>query len=367
MAETGTNKSLPLKTMHEAAGARFGAFAGWTMPITYPPGVMKEHLHVREKAGLFDISHMQLFAVEGPDAAAMLSHACPLDAAAIAQGHSKYTFALNAEAGIIDDLIITRLAPERFMVVANAGNAAKDAAQFEDIARRFDCTVNALERVFLALQGPEARSVLADAGLDLGHLVFMTGTEPKPGWFTSRSGYTGEDGFEVALPPAEAQALAEKLLADERVMWIGLAARDSLRLEAGLCLHGQDLTEETDPATAALMWAIPKPLREDGDFVGAASLRAIREKGPAEKRVGLKPEGRQPVRAGAALFDADGKAAGRITSGGFGPSAGHPVAMGYVTRDLATPETRLFAEVRGNRVPVTVEKLPFTPHRYHKG
>lgn len=367
MAETGELKHLPLEDLHGSAGAKFGAFAGWHMPLTYPAGVMKEHLHTRAKAGLFDISHMKLFRVEGPGAADMLARACPLDAAALEQTQSKLSFMLDEGAGILDDLIVTRLGPQAFMVVANAGNAEADEKRLKDVASGFDCTVEPLDRVFLAIQGPDAEAVVGAAGLDLAHLTFMHGIEPRPGWFASRSGYTGEDGFEIALPPAEAPALAAKLLADERVMWIGLAARDSLRLEAGLCLHGNDISPDTDPASAALMWAVPKPVREAGRFIGAAALAEIGARGPAEKRVGLKPEGRQPVRGGTALFDEAGAPAGRVTSGGFGPSFGAPVAMGYVAAPLAQPGTRLFAEVRGNRVPVDVHPLPFTPHRYRKG
>ena len=187
------------------------------------------------------------------------------------------------------------------------------------------------------------------------------------GWFLSRSGYTGEDGFEVGLPEAEARPLLDKLLADPRVMWVGLAARDSLRLEAGLCLHGQDLTSGIDPVSAGLMWAVPKDIRAEGNFVGADALRAILAAGATEKRVGLKPEGRLPVRVGTELTDADGNPAGRVTSGGFGPSVGSPVAMGYVPAAQAKPGNRFFADVRGTKVPVDVVSLPFTPHRYRKG
>jgi aminomethyltransferase len=363
----GTTKTLPLDDLHKAAGTRFGVFAGWSMPLTYPPGVMKEHLHTREHAGLFDISHMRLFGVSGPGAAALLSRACPLDAGALQPRQSKYTFFLNDAAGIIDDLIVTRLGPDRFMVVANAGNAQIDQAHLRALATGFDCTVSALDRVFLAVQGPEAWATMSRAGIETGSLLFMHGFEPKPNWFMSRSGYTGEDGFEIGLPEVEARELVKALLADDRVMWVGLAARDSLRLEAGLCLHGQDITEDMDPATAGLMWAIPKELRASGGFVGADALRAIVARGPAEKRVGLKPEGRQPVRAGTPLIDADGKPAGRVTSGGFGPSAGHPVAMGYAPATLAKPGVRLFADVRGTKIPVDIHPLPFTPHRYRKG
>ena len=366
-ASDDTLSQLPLKAMHEAANARFGGFAGWNMPITYPLGVLKEHLHTRDKAGLFDISHMKLILVAGREAAAALARACPLDPAALGEGQSKYTFLLNDEAGILDDLIVTRLGDARFMVVANAGNAAADISRLTEVAAGFDATVEPLDRVFLALQGPAAEAALEKAGLSLGHLTFMHGVEPREGWFASRSGYTGEDGFEIALPVGEAKAFAETLLADGNVEWIGLAARDSLRLEAGLCLHGQDITPETTPVEAGLMWAIPKPVREAGGFIGAEALKAALAAGPARKRVGLKPEGRQPVRAGAELFDAEGLPAGGVTSGGFGPSAGTPVAMGYVATPLAQPGTRLFAEVRGNRVPVSVHPLPFTPHRYRKG
>lgn len=367
MGDEDTLRHLPLEAVHEEAGARFGAFAGWRMPLTYPAGVMKEHLHTRSKAGLFDISHMQLFAVEGAEAAAFLSRACPLEAGELGEGKSKYTVLLNEHAGIIDDLIVTRLAPQRFMIVANAGNAARDEAHLRAIAADFDVTLSPLERVFLALQGPEAESVLAGLGLDLGALTFMTAMEPREGWFAARSGYTGEDGFEIALPVAEARDFAARILADDRVEWIGLAARDSLRLEAGLCLHGQDIDEKTDPASAAILWAVPKHLREKGEFLGAEALRRILAHGTKEKRVGLKPEGRQPVRAGAVLTDENGAPAGRVTSGGFGPSVGHPVAMGYVMKSHAEPGTRLFAEVRGNRVPLHIHPLPFTPHRYRKG
>jgi aminomethyltransferase len=363
----GDLKHLPLEDLHRAAGAKFGGFAGWSMPLTYAPGVMKEHLHTREHAGLFDISHMKLIEVSGEHATKLLERACPLDTGALELGQSKYTFFLNDQAGIIDDLIVTKLAATRFMVVANAGNAAVDIAHLTALAAGLDVRVDPLDRVFLAIQGPEADAVLTAGGLPTNQLGFMTGTEPKPGWFMSRSGYTGEDGFEIGLPADEARKLAEKLLADQRVMWIGLAARDSLRLEAGLCLHGQDITQSLDPVSAGLLWAIPKVLRSAGAFVGADALDKLIAAGPAQKRVGLKPEGRQPVRGGAELFDGGGNYAGVVTSGGFGPSVGHPVAMGYAPAGLAKPGTRFFADVRGTKVPVDVHPLPFTQHRYRKG
>ena len=363
---TGLN-SLPLEDLHKSAGARFGGFAGWNMPLTYPPGVMKEHLHTRDHVGLFDISHMKLFEISGPGAAALLDKACPLQAGALELSQSKYTFFLTEGAGIIDDLIVTRLAADRFMLVANAGNAAADEAHLKSLARDFEANVTPLDRVFLAIQGPDAADALLRVGIETDILHFMHGIELRHDWFLSRSGYTGEDGFEVGLPEADARELLRELAADPRVMWIGLAARDSLRLEAGLCLHGQDITPDTNPVSAGLMWAIPKEIRAQGAFIGAEALREIIARGAAEKRVGLKPEGRQPVRVGAALTDAEGKSAGRVTSGGFGPSVNGPVAMGYVSAPLAKPGTRLFADVRGAKIPVDVSPLPFTPHRYRKG
>ncbi|QKV18497.1 glycine cleavage system aminomethyltransferase GcvT [Oricola thermophila] len=360
-------EQLPLKAMHQRAGAKFAPFAGWEMPVSYPLGVLKEHLHTRDHAGLFDISHMQLIEVTGADAALLVATCCPVEAEKLATGASKYTFLLNENAGIIDDLIVTRLAAERFMIVANAARAAIDEAHIRRLAESMNVSVTPLKRVFLALQGPDAAAVMEETGLDATKLTFMSGFEPRPGWFVTRSGYTGEDGFEIALPADQAEAFADSLMRDERVEWIGLAARDSLRLEAGLCLYGNDLDEQTDPVSAGLLWAIPKPLRDGGPYVGAKSLADMIASGPAEKRVGLRPDGRQPVRGGTTLTDAGGKPAGRVTSGGFGPSVEHPVAMGYVRAELAAPETQLFAEVRGRQIPVRVAKLPFIVKRSQKG
>jgi len=367
MTESNSLKQLPLKDLHERAGAKFAPFAGWDMPVSYPLGVLKEHLYCRSHAGLFDISHMRLFEVSGTDAARLISTVCPVEAAEQAIGTSKYTFLLNEKAGVIDDLIVTRLAEARFVVVANAARAAVDETWIRDHAAGLDVVMEALDRVFLALQGPDAAAIMDDAGIDVSGLSFMSGFEPRPGWFVTRSGYTGEDGFEIALPLDRAGAFAENLARDERVEWIGLAARDSLRLEAGLCLYGNDLGEETDPVSAGLIWAIPEGLREGGPFIGAQRLAEIIAAGAAQKRVGLRAEGRQPVRAGAELTDADGNPAGRVTSGGFGPSVEHPVAMGYVPAELAKPDTQLFADVRGKPVSMRVVKLPFIVKRSQKG
>ncbi len=360
-------RHLRLEDLHRKAQARFCGFAGWSMPLTYSAGVMREHQHTREHAGLFDISHMKLFELYGTSVVGFLDRACPLQAGALRLRQSKYSLLLDETAGILDDVIVTRLGEQRFMMVVNAGNAAADENHLRRLAEGFEVTIAALDRVFLALQGPEAEAALNLVGIDTGSLSFMQAIEPCAEWFMTRSGYTGEDGFEIALPERDARELLDKLLADKRVMWIGLAARDSLRLEAGLCLHGSDITPEINPVDAALTWAITKAARTNGHFVGAEAFRDLIARGAVQRRVGLKPEGRQPVRAGAALFDTEGNAVGHVTSGGFGPSAGHPVAMGYVTAPLAELGTRLYADVRGTKVPVDVHALPFIPHRCRKG
>ena len=365
--ETQFIKTLPLESLHIAAEAKFGAFAGWNMPLSYPLGVMKEHLHTRSQAGLFDISHMQLVAVEGAEANEFLAYALPLDPNLMADGQSKYTFLLNDNAGIEDDLIATRLSHTRFMIVANASRAEADVAELKNRAAGFDVHVVALQRVTLALQGPKAEQALVAAGITNPPQLFMTASEPKPNWFLTRSGYTGEDGFEIAIPLDEAGAFAAQLAGQTDVEWIGLAARDSLRLEAGLCLHGNDIDAATDPVSAGLIWAVPKSIRQNGAFVGAKAFARILDDGPTHKRVGLKAEGRQPVRGGVTLTDETGIAAGRVTSGGFGPSAEGPVAMGYVRADLAKIGTRVLADLRGKPTPMIVSTLPFIPHSYRKG
>ncbi len=365
--ETSSLKKLPLHELHEKAGAKFGAFAGWKMPLTYPLGVLKEHLHTRAHAGLFDISHMKLIAIEGAQAAEFLSYALPVDAALFKIGQSRYSYLLNEQAGILDDLILTRLAERRFMLVANAGNAQADLAELERRAIGFECQVIALERVLLALQGPEAAAVIADAGLSGNELFFMQGFEPQQDWFVTRSGYTGEDGFEIALPEDQACALAEKLLSDSRVAWIGLAARDSLRLEAGLCLHGNDIMSDMTPIDAALTWAVPKNVREKAQFYGAKAFLEALQKGPSRCRVGLKPQTRQPIRAGAVLLDDEGNQIGMVTSGGFGPSFDGPIAMGYVPVDWKSVGTQMFTQLRGKKIALSVHSLPFVEQRYFKG
>lgn len=334
------------------------------MPLFYPLGIMKEHAHTRENAGLFDVSHMVHIEISGTEAADVVARACPFDPREQAVGSCKYTFFLNEKAGIKDDLIVTRLDEARYLIVANAGCAEKDVAHIREIASGQSATVDIVDRAFLALQGPAAASVLQAVGIDCNEMGFMTAREPKSGWFLSRTGYTGEDGFEIGIPNEQAPAFAEQLLSDDRVEWAGLGARDSLRLEAGLPLYGQDLDEDTTPHEAGLIWAIPKPLRESGLFIGADALAKKIKEGRKRKRVGLMPSGKPPVRAGATLTDETGSSIGHVTSGGFGPTAGAPVAMGLI--DAAFDNSTLQADVRGKMVEMNVTKLPFVPHNYKK-
>lgn len=363
-------KQLPLKDLHVAAGARFAPFAGYDMPISYPLGVLKEHLHTRHSAGLFDISHMSHIVVEGPEAAQLLSRACPYEAETQANGRGRYTYMLNPHAGIIDDLIVSRLDDTRFLVVANGACADKDLQHLRDLAGDFDASVTHVPRVFLALQGPASVQALARYLPDCQGLSFMQVCETGDGIFLSRSGYTGEDGFEIAIDADRATEFTAGLVSETAVEWVGLGARDSLRIEAGLPLYGNDMDEETDPVTAGLIWAVPKPLRSGGSYLGADALAAIVSQGSGFKRTGLKPQGRAPIRGSAKLYDSDGADAnevGYVTSGGFGPSCGHPVAIGRISRESATTNTRFFADVRGRRLPCDLHPLPFVPHNYFRG
>jgi len=309
--------------------------------------------------------HIEL---EGPEAASAIERACPYQASLQETGNSKYTFFLNETAGIIDDLIITRLADARFLIVANAGCAEKDIAHISDIASGFDTTVSVIPRAFLALQGPKAEAVLVGNGIDCADMAFMTGKEPREGWFVSRTGYTGEDGFEIAMPQDEGLSFAEKLLEHDAVEWIGLGARDSLRLEAGLSLYGQDLDETITPHEAGLIWAIPKDLREGGGFMGADALAAKISQGRKRKRVGLRPKERTPVRADAELYNGEDALIGKVTSGGFGPTVGGPIALGLIGIDDDNDDNggNIFADVRGKRVAMEIAKLPFTPQNYKR-
>jgi aminomethyltransferase len=355
-------KKTPLYQSHIDAGAKMGAFAGFDMPLFYPLGVMKEHEHTRNHAGLFDISHMVHVQISGADAATLIGTLCPYHAEQQSIGQARYTFMLTQQAGIIDDLIVTRLASDRFLIVANAGCADKDIAHVMAAAADCNVSVDILPRGFLALQGPDAEAVLG-SHFDVAEMEFMTAVEPADGWFVSRTGYTGEDGFEIAMPEQEAEKFAAKLLADERVEWIGLGARDSLRLEAGLPLYGQDLSEEISPHEAGLLWAIPKDLRSGGGYIGAASLGEKIEAGRKRMRVALLPEGR-PVRGDTALVSEDGSAIGLVTSGGFGPTLKGPMAMALV--DVSAAVSPIFADMRGKKILMKRVKPPFVPHNYKR-
>ncbi|ETX15207.1 aminomethyltransferase [Roseivivax halodurans JCM 10272] len=363
-------KRTPLHALHVELGAKMVEFAGYDMPVQFPLGVMKEHLHTREKAGLFDVSHMGQVVLRSrsADVAQALERLTPANVSGLAEGRQRYALLTNDAGGIEDDFMVANYGDHLFLVV----NAARKA---EDIARlraglEPDVTVKELEgRGLLALQGPAAESVLAELAPGVAEMKFMdVGTYEMEGaevW-VSRSGYTGEDGYEISVPAEAAETLARRLLAHDAVEPIGLGARDSLRLEAGLCLYGHDIDEGTSPVEAALSWAVSKLRRADGARAGGFPgderiLRELAEAAP-RMRVGLRPEGRAPMREGVELYAAEdgGQPVGRITSGGFGPTIGGPIAMGYVPAAMTAPGTTLWGDLRGKRRPVMVERLPFT-------
>jgi len=367
----------PLADRHAALGARLVPFAGYEMPVQYE-GIMAEHLWTREHAGLFDVSHMGQVVLTGPstshDAIAdILEAIVPAEVRGLAPGRMRYNFLVNDEGGILDDLMITRPADAAeegsLMIVWNA--ACKDADLAHLKARLPDgASVTELsDRALLALQGPEAEAVLAahvPAATDLAFMEAVKTSFDGIECFVSRSGYTGEDGFELSVPASEATRVWDALMADERVKPIGLGARDSLRLEAGLCLYGHDLDETTSPVEAGLTWAIGKRRRTEGGFPGAGRIQRELADGPARRRVGIRPEGRAPAREGTLIFSEGGEEIGVVTSGGFGPSVGAPVAMGYVGTGHHEPGTAILLEVRGKRLPAEIVKLPFVPNRFKR-
>ncbi|MCC6864030.1 MAG: glycine cleavage system aminomethyltransferase GcvT [Rhodobacteraceae bacterium] len=368
-------KRLSLHDLHVALGGKMVPFAGYEMPVQYPAGVMKEHLHTRSAAGVFDVSHMgQVILRPKTDMVALalaFEAMMPVDVLGLAEGRQRYGLFTNDTGGIIDDLMFANCGDHLFVVV-NA--ACKEA----DVAHMRAClsdvaTVEYIEnRVLLALQGPQAGEVLARLVPKVFAMRFMD--VARPVWngceiWVSRSGYTGEDGFEISLPESSAEAFAKTLLDQPEVMPIGLGARDSLRLEAGLCLYGHDIETMTSPVEASLNWALQKSRRigdRAGGFPGADRILAEFAAGPKRLRVGLRPEGRAPMREGTELFTIDGDRIGIVTSGGFGPSVEAPVAMGYVFASSATVGTVLLGEVRGKRLAVTVCDLPFYPTRYKR-
>jgi aminomethyltransferase len=382
-SETSSLKHTPLHALHLARGAKMVPFAGYEMPVQYSSGVMKEHLHTRSHAGLFDVSHMGQIALhaksgKNEDAALAMERLVPQDVLSVAPGRQRYAQFTNNAGGILDDLMIANFGSHLFLVV-NAGCKAADEAHLR--AHLSDaCVIEPLaDRALLALQGPQAESVLARFCTDAAAMRFMDAGPRRiqieglgVDAFVSRSGYTGEDGFEISVPADRAEALAAALLDNGEVLPIGLGARDSLRLEAGLCLYGHDIDATTTPAEAALQWSVQKSRRNGGaragGFPGAELILSQLANGAPRRRVGLRPEGRAPVREGARLFadDTSPDAIGVVTSGGFGPSVNAPIAMGYVPATHPADGTRLFAEVRGQRLAVRAKELPFVPHNYKR-
>jgi len=376
-------KRTPLHAHHLSLGARMVPFAGYEMPVQYATGVLREHQHTRASAGLFDVSHMGQIALRARSgavadaaktAASALERLVPQDMVAVAPGRQRYAQFTNESGGILDDLMVANFGDHLFLVV----NAACKDADEAHLRRHLSdtCQIEPLaDRALLALQGPKAEQVLAKFCAEAPGMRFMdAGPRKVAGFdcFVSRSGYTGEDGFEISVPAEHAEQLAERLLADGEVLPIGLGARDSLRLEAGLCLYGHDIDTSTTPVEAALEWSIQKSRRNGGaragGFFGAEKILAQLQDGAPRRRVGLKPDGRAPVRDGAALFadPASSEPIGKVTSGGFGPSLNAPVAMGYLPKSLSATGTQVFAEVRGQRLPLTVAATPFVPNTYKR-
>lgn len=365
----------PLHALHIELGARMVPFAGYDMPVQYPLGVMKEHQHTREHAGLFDVSHMGQIRLTGADAAQALEALVPVDIIDLPVGMQRYAMFTNEHGGILDDLMVANLGNDQLFLVVNAACKEQDLAHLRNHLSEH-CSIEPLfeERALLALQGPQAVTVLERLAPEVANMTFMQfaavqllGTD----CFVSRSGYTGEDGFEISVPAEQAEALARRLLAEPEVQAIGLGARDSLRLEAGLCLYGHDMNEQTTPIEASLLWAISKARRVEGTraggFPGAERIFAQQQQGVARKRVGLLPQERTPVREGAEIVDADGTPIGTVCSGGFGPTLGAPLAMGYVDTAFASLDVDVWAIVRGKKVPMKVAKMPFVPQRYYRG
>ncbi|GAB3372661.1 glycine cleavage system aminomethyltransferase GcvT [Azotobacter armeniacus] len=370
-----TLAKTPLHALHLELGARMVPFAGYEMPVQYPLGVLKEHLHCRDQAGLFDVSHMGQIILHGPEAAAALESLVPVDILDLPVGLQRYALFTDDNGGILDDLMVANLGDDRLFLVVNAACKEQDLAHLRQHLGAH-CEIESLfeSRALLALQGIKAVDTLARLAPEVARMTFMNITEVKllgSDCFVSRSGYTGEDGFEISVPVEHAEQLARALLAEPEVQPIGLGARDSLRLEAGLCLYGHDMSSATTPVEASLQWAISKARREGsvraGGFPGAARIFAQQKDGVASRRVGLLPQERVPVREGAEIVDAEGAPIGKVTSGGFGPSLGAPVAMGYVASSHAAEGSQVWAIVRGKRVAMKVARPPFVPQRYYRG
>ncbi len=372
-------KRTPLFALNAELGGKMVPFAGYEMPVQFPAGILKEHLHTRAAAGLFDVSHMgqAWLHLEGrgthEDIAALLETLTPGEIKGLKPGQIRYTLLLNDEGGIRDDFMVSRpLSAEKAGTLFLVVNAATKDADFAHIAAKLKgkAKLERLEyRALIALQGPKAAAVLERIVPGVAAMTFMTiatFTWERAELFVSRSGYTGEDGYEISVPGAMATAFARVLLAQSEVAPIGLGARDSLRLEAGLCLYGHDIDEQTTPVEANLTWAIGKRRKLEKGFPGADKIMDQLFNGAKRVRVGIKPEGRAPAREGAEIVDANGAPAGRITSGGFGPSVNGPIAMGYVRAELANDGTSLSLIVRGQKLAARVAPMPFVQKRFHK-
>lgn len=375
-----TNKNLdnnnlktPLYDLHVAKGAKMVPFAGYDMPVQYPLGVMGEHNHVRSSAGLFDVSHMgQAFLRSNgdEDVALLFERLVPGNIAGLKQGRMRYTMFLNDNGGILDDLMVTRWFGDNCLfLVVNAACKTADFALIEEKLAGLATLEVISDRALVALQGPKAAKVLGAMSKDVGEMLFMSALEVEIdgiNCFVSRCGYTGEDGYEISVPADKASAFAEKLLAHPDVEPIGLGARDSLRLEAGLCLYGHDIDTSTSPVEADLVWALGKARREAADFPGAERIMAELENGTERKRVGISPQGRAPAREHTEIQDLNGNSIGIVTSGGFGPTVGGPVAMGYVSSDFSAEGTDINLVVRGKPQPAKVVALPFVTQNYYR-
>ena len=366
-AQTQELDKLPLDAWHRARGGRMVPFAGYEMPVQYE-GIMAEHLWTRENAGLFDVSHMGQLLVHGQGVDKALENLMPGDFQAAADMKPKYSLLLDEEGGIVDDLMATRRGDD-FYIVVNGATKHTDIADMERRLPREIVIDHMKQQALLALQGPRAAEVLETIVPGVSELGFMQGApfnwKGRNLWI-SRSGYTGEDGFEISVPAVAAADLADAITAHELARPIGLGARDSLRLEAGLPLYGHDIDHRTTPVMAGLTFAINKRRRAEGGFAGAMRILAELQNGAPQKRVGFEIEGRQPVREGALILDGEGNEVGKVTSGGFSPSLQRPIAMGYVASHLAAEGTPLKLEQRGKLFDARVAPMPFVPHRYHR-
>ena len=364
----------PLYDLHVELGGKMVPFAGFEMPVQYPLGVKKEHIHTRDHAGLFDVSHMGQVKLTGENAAAELEKLVPVDIIDLPAGKQRYALFTNEQGGIMDDLMVTNYGDHLYVVV-NAACKEQDIAHMRaNLGAGVELEVMD-DRALVALQGPEAAQALARICPEVNELVFMDSRHiaiDGVGCFVSRSGYTGEDGYEISIPSAEAERLCRLFIAQPEVELIGLGARDSLRLESGLCLYGHDLDPTTTPIEGSLIWAISKCRRADGERAGGFPgadivLGQIANKDYSRKRVGFLAQGKAPIREGAEIVNAEGVKIGEVTSGSFGPTIGKPVAMGYVETAYSALETEVFAVVRGKQMPMTVSKAPFIEQRYYRG